>query len=499
MHEDPDRRMIRWIRFRPPARLTLYPFIFFLVLVFPNLLHAHGISEARYSPPIPGWLFLVGGGLAVALSFVFVNLTPSPKERSGYARWRIPFGPKLRVLGYVLSAAGLFLAGLILAGGFIGDPRSEDSLASVLVWGGWWMGLTWLTLLIGNLWAALDPWSSMRRLYGRFFNESLSLNIPYPAVLASWPAVLLLMGFIWFELAWFQAQEARGVVNYFLIFTAWLWVGMIVFKPGQWWENANPFSRYFQTLGRFGPAEKRGAHVEVRIPGTALHATQFTHLSESIFVIVVLFAVTFDGFVATPEWWVLLRALMLKSFAILPRSLGFPVSFLFAIFAGVVLFAGAYLLVCAVMSRVSGRDMGPVAIAGNFAMTLVPIAAAYHIAHFIPAVPGRLTRLVQVSADPFGLDWHLFGAQSFSWKIEWTPEIAGGIWVVQTGLIVLGHIVSIWSAHRKALSLVEGKSKAIKLELPMAILMIAYTVISLWIISRPVLNEPLVPLPGITP
>ena len=44
--------------------------------------------------------------------------------------------------------------------------------------------------------------------------------------------------------------------------------------------------------------------------------------------------------------------------------------------------------------------MGPVAIAGDFAMTLVPIAAVYHIAHFIPAVPGRLTRLVQVAGNP---------------------------------------------------------------------------------------------------
>ena len=41
----------------------------FVVIVLPAIVHAHGVQEARYSPPIPGWLFLVGGGLAVALSF----------------------------------------------------------------------------------------------------------------------------------------------------------------------------------------------------------------------------------------------------------------------------------------------------------------------------------------------------------------------------------------------------------------------------------------------
>ncbi len=65
--------------------------------------------------------------------------------------------------------------------------------------------------------------------------------------------------------------------------------------------------------------------------------------------------------------------------------------------------------------------------------------------------------------------------------------------------IALGHIASIWSSHRKALAIFKEKSMAAKVELPMALLMIGYTVISLWIISRPVLNGPLVPLPGITP
>ncbi len=471
-----------------------------LLFAFPTPLHAHGIQEVRYSPPIPGWLFLIGGGLVVALSFVFIILRPDRGAGSpGYSRREIPAGRGARSSGRLLSGAGLLLAALILAGGFIGDTRSEDSLPPVLVWTGWWMGLTWLTLVIGNAWPALDPWNTVRRFFGRRMRRPLSLGLPYPAWLSAWPAVLLLLGFVWFELAWFQARGGGGVVNYFLLFTAWLWAGMAVFDPESWWKNANPYTRFFQVLGKFSPLEKRGDRIEVRIPGTALQASRLGHASEAVFVIVVLFAVTFDGFVATPEWWVILRRMMLKAFGILPRSLAFHASFLFAILAGAVLFSAAYFTVCGVMSRLSRGKRRTAEVAGEFAMTLIPIAAAYHIAHFIPAVPGRVTRLVQAVSDPYGLGWNVFGWHAFKWDVQWTPEIAGVIWVIQTALIVLGHIASIWSSHRKALAIFKEKSMAAKVELPMALLMICYTVISLWIISRPVLNGPLVPLPGITP
>ncbi|MFQ5911580.1 MAG: hypothetical protein ACE5JS_00160 [Nitrospinota bacterium] len=481
------------------ARFIVSLFAFSLFFLLPTFLHAHGIQEVRYSPPIPGWLFLIGGGLAVALSFVLIHLRSAHhKPVSGYARLHIRFGPGLRFLGHLLSAMGLLLGGLVLAGRFLGDPRSEDTLPSVLVWSGWWIGLAWLTLMIGNAWPALDPWNTLRRIYGRWFARPLSLGLRFPAFLSAWPAVLLFTGFIWFELGWFQASEAEGVVTVFLIFTGWLWVGMAVFKPEDWWDNANPFARYFRVLGRFGPLEKRGIHIEARIPGTALHDTRLGNSSEAIFVIVVLFAVTFDGFVATPEWWVLLRRMMLKSFEILPKGIAFHASFLFAILVGAATFGSAYFLVCRIMSHFSDGLRKTREIARDFAMTLVPIAAAYHIAHFIPAVPSRVTGLVQAMADPLSLGWHLFGWHSFKWDVKWTPETAGIIWVAQTGLIVLGHIVSIWSAHRRALILIGDKSKASKVELPVAILMICYTVVSLWIISRPVLNEPLVPIPGLT-
>lgn len=474
--------------------------LFILGILFPEILCAHGIQEVRYSPPIPGWLFLIAGGLTVALSFLLVNLRISQGgKKSGYSRILIAEKTGITIVEYLLSLAGLLLAGLILAGRFFGNPWSEDALASVLIWTGWWMGLTWITLIVGNAWPFLDPWNTLRQIFRNRMGFSLSLRLDYPKFLGAWPSVFALTAFIWFELGWLQAGEPQAIINVFLIFTVWLWVGMAIFVPDIWWKNANPFSRFFEVLGRFAPIEKRKNDLEIRIPGSALHESQLSHPSESIFIILVLFAVTFDGFVATPEWWVLLRKMMLQSFKVLPKGFAFHVSFLIAILAGIGIFSAFYWLVCRWMARLTNWRWKPWELAGNFTMTLIPIAAAYHIAHFIPAIPGRTTQMVRAASDPFSYGWNLFGWHNFEWTTAWTPETAGIIWIIQTGLIVLGHIASIISAHWRAINLFEDRKLATRAELPMALLMIAYTAVSLWIISRPVLNEPLVPLPGLTP
>ena len=474
--------------------------LFALSILFPNHLSAHGIQEIRYSPPIPGWLFLIAGGLIVALSFLLVNLRTFKWEKeSGYSRILISKKTGITIVGYLLSLAGILLAGLVLATRFLGNPWSEDSLASVLIWTGWWMGLTWITLIVGNAWPSLDPWNTLRRIFGKGLGLSFSVRLGYPKFLGAWPAVFALTAFIWFELGWLQAGEPQAIINVFLTFTAWLWIGMAIFEPDIWWKNANPFSRFFEVLGRFAPIEKRKENLEIRMPGSALHESKLSHPSESIFVILVLFAVTFDGFVATPEWWVLLRKMMLQSFKILPKGVAFHVSFLIAILVGMGIFSVFYWLVCRWMARLTNWKWKPWELAGNFTMTLVPIAAAYHIAHFIPAIPSRTTQMVRAASDPFAYGWNLFGWHNFEWTTAWTPETAGIIWIIQTGLIVLGHIASIISAHWRAINLFEDRKSATRVELPMALLMIAYTAVSLWIISRPVLNEPLVPLPGLTP
>ena len=59
------------------------------------------------------------------------------------------------------------------------------------------------------------------------------------------------------------------------------------------------------------------------------------------------------------------------------------------------------------------------------------------------------------------------------------------VWHTEVALILIGHVVSVYLAHRVALRLFASRREAMISQLPMLLLMVAYTVIGLWVISLP--------------
>jgi len=57
-----------------------------------------------------------------------------------------------------------------------------------------------------------------------------------------------------------------------------------------------------------------------------------------------------------------------------------------------------------------------------------------------------------------------------------------------SGAIVVGHIAAVVLAHRRALQ--DSPSRPILAGLPLVLLMVGYTVLSLWIIAQPITLEP---------
>jgi ABC-type amino acid transport system permease subunit len=62
----------------------------------------------------------------------------------------------------------------------------------------------------------------------------------------------------------------------------------------------------------------------------------------------------------------------------------------------------------------------------------------------------------------------------------------GVFWGSQVLLIVLGHVIAVVAAHRVALARTETTGQARRMHAPLVVLMIGYTVLSLWIVSRPI-------------
>jgi hypothetical protein len=66
------------------------------------------------------------------------------------------------------------------------------------------------------------------------------------------------------------------------------------------------------------------------------------------------------------------------------------------------------------------------------------------------------------------------------------------VWYLSVGAIVAGHVAAIVLAHRLALR--DAPSRPVVAGLPMVALMVAYTILSLWIIAQPIVVDP-----GVTP
>jgi hypothetical protein len=120
----------------------------------------------------------------------------------------------------------------------------------------------------------------------------------------------------------------------------------------------------------------------------------------------------------------------------------------------------------------------------QFAYSLIPIAFVYNITHYFTLLFTDTPRLLQLVADPFGVGWDLFGTAT----VEQQPIalLASTVWHTQVGLIVSGHLVSIYLAHAQALRIFPESRKALWSQFPMLILMVAFTTVGLWILSLPI-------------
>lgn len=121
-----------------------------------------------------------------------------------------------------------------------------------------------------------------------------------------------------------------------------------------------------------------------------------------------------------------------------------------------------------------------------FVPTLLPIALAYHVAHYLSylLIAGRV--VIPLASDPFGRGWDLFGTAHY--------QIAVGVvgarfaWYTSVVVIVAGHVLAMYVAHRLALARFSERHTARRSQCPLAALMVGYTMLSLWILAQPIVE-----------
>jgi len=460
--------------------------------------NAHGFGQ-RYDLPIPLSFYLTGAAAVVVVTFLIVSLFVREVPRAhGAPRidllrtglGRLVAAPPL-VSALQLFALGAFI--ITIAAGFRGDQNPYKNLAPTMVWVIGWVGLAYVCAFVGNLWAVINPWRMIFEAIETIAapitrRPELSLGLRYPAALGVWPAFALLLAFSWIELVYPNPAVPRFIAWLLVGYSIPTFAGMALFGRERWLAQGEVFSLLFGTFARFAPLAVRTGpwrELSLRPFGAGLIEGGPASTSMTAFVVLLLSSVLYDGALGTPEWSTLEDAIAARLSAL--GDLKLMAIRTAGLLAFWLLFFGAYLAVSAIMSALTAGPLSPLAVARNFAFTLVPIAIGYHLAHYLTFLLIQGQYIIPLLSDPFGFGWDLFGTAGY--RIDIAVVGARFAWYTAVTAILLGHVAAVYLAHVKAMQVFAEPSITLRSQVPLTALMVLYTMVSLSILAEPIVER----------
>ena len=486
-------------------------------------LYAHAFGQ-RYDLPIPLNYFLAGAAATVALSFVVLGFfVQSASERITYPKLNLLTVPVLgavlsgRIAGTAVRILSVAIFALLLFAGFFGTERAIENVSPVFIWIIWWVGMGYVVALFGNVWSFLNPWKITFEWYRRVRGHAGEPEDPpfdYPEWMDVWPALVLFFMFAWAENVFTAAYQPRALAVMVLLYSVLTWAGMAAFGKHTWLRNGEAFAVLFGFFARFSPTETRvinravcavcysscrlesersdcvdcydcweyaapqSRRLNLRPPAIGLALQRRVPVATAAFVILALATVSFDGFQDTKTWADARTAML--AFASL------DVVDTLALTAAPLAFALVYLIFAWGIKALSGDEGGILEVAGAYVFSLVPIALAYNLAHFITLLLIQGQLIIPVASDPFGYGWDIFGTKGYLVNLQIIS--ARTVWFISLAAIVLGHVISVYLAHLISLRRAASASSAMRGQIPMLALMILYTATSLWIIAQPIVG-----------
>ena len=451
------------------------------------LLHAAPIS---YKFPLPIWLYAVAGGIAVLASAPAAALAAREGDEPIHrTRDLYPWIRPLR-LGAIVSVLFALVLVWALAGG-IGAQTSQgheffENPITVIVWVDLWVGLGIVATFVGNVWDLVSPLNWAARFLDRALARRDVAPLAYPERLGRWPAVGLLLLWSWAELVWGPAKEPHVLAAIALGYIGACLLGTLFFGAEAWLDNVELFTVFSRTFARFAPLdftprspdawlatprEERG--LRLRMYGAGIRSEPPLQAGGGAFVLTTLATVVFDGFSQTRRYatW---RDSIESHAGALGRHIDVFDTLVMLLIVGA--FCLAFVLVAGMVSGTN--DLG--AATRLYAPTLIPIAAAYFVAHYFVYLvfAGQLT--VGVLVDPFGHGWNPWGLGEYE---IWKDIPAAVTWWIQVVLIVWGHVAAVFAAHRIAARQAGGR-RALVSQTPLVLLMVGYTVAGLWVLAQ---------------
>jgi hypothetical protein len=462
---------------------------------------AHGTGP-EFTVPVPPGYLAVGAGVAVAGTAV-VLATWGESPGGEYAVARVPAGAVRTVVpvarwGFLLAVAAA------VAHGVVGPANYLENLATVLVWPIWLKGVGLVAILAGSPWRVLAPWRTLHAGLSKLEGRPLGFA-PYPEWAGRWPAFAGGVVLVVVENLTVVPREPGLTAAFVAGWTLLMLAGGVVFGP-DFFDRADPLAVLYGLLGRVAPLQvvavpepteaSSAWELRARAPWSGCERS-VDDVATAAFAVLAVYAVGFDGLVESAPYRELEEAVRAIVGAggvadLVPFALGLVAAWLAFLAATLVAgrTVGGSRRRTAPPSGSAGQTDGAASTLLSFAPTLLPIAAGYEAAHnlgYVLVFLGRLPAVVGLAPAVSPLD----------------AVPVGAVWTAQVGLVVAGHVVAVVAAHAVSRRLARDGATAgsgtgaasgsggvdraatLVVHAPVVVLMVAYTVWSLWVLTLP--------------
>jgi len=448
---------------------------------------AHGIGVVR-DLPVPAAYFFVGAFVVLVVSFILLGVLwrrPLLESHSGgrLLPRRLSALALSRALRLVLKtfAVGVFV--LTLTTALFGTTIELLNFAPTFVYVIFWLGVPLLSMIFGNVWSVLSPWRAIADatvwLLERGGREARPV-LEWSGRWGRYPAAGALFAFVALELAHPRPAYPRTLAIAIALYSYWALAGMAVYGRDAWTRYGEGFAVAFGLLARIAPFTVRDGRIAVRWPFTGLAGTDPVR-GTLVFIAVLLGSTSFDGFSRTSNWQNLIGNIQADLADSSQRTVDLAITLVnvtgLAVFVALV--ALTYMVAVGLAAQLgrARRSLVP-----DFVLPLVPIAAAYLVAHYFTLFLIQGQFIITLVSDPFGEGWDLLGTADFAPNLAIvSPET---VWYVQVAALVVGHVAGLAIAHDRAVAVFDDRVAALEAQFPMLALMVLYTLGGMWLLTR---------------
>ena len=401
----------------------------------------HGVVNVG-DLPIPFDIVLNSSALVVLITFVYLKV--SWKESIITPRQEV-FNDKQNFIGKLFGIIILFL---LVAPGIFGNESSKTSVAPLILWVFLWIGVPVLGLLFGDIYSKFNPLNLF----------SLKSDKPESVYFAC----VLFIGLTWFELVWSRPGNPLNIAV--VLITLFVCVNLLRYFLKKSLIEVDPLLllHYLYSKLKLFNSKPYFRSLLDNIGNLAkLRGIEY-------FVLLMIGTVTYDGLRETTFWY--------NQFGSRTDDMGFSTMMFLIMNLGTILF---YRFACFFAIKVGGSDLELNHVSNLFGHTMLPIAFAYHVTHYLTLLLFESQTFFYRFNDPIGIGMNILNVQEPTINYFVEPLV---IWGIQVAVTLLGHMLSVVLAHDLAVKLF-GHQQSDKTQYIFLFITVALTLQALFVLS----------------